>query len=145
MTGNTINLYSPVDEEDFDVHTQRCECIIQSTIEMTVHIVTLRLVYNNNSEDLSAIHKTLNITGYGQDGTITTWLPTTNNILGATVINKLTGSVSLTFVKDRNLVKAEFHLLLIGKQFCRLFALHIIQFYFNYAHHWNFYNTIKCC
>ena len=119
VTSDNINLYSPV-WEDTDVHTvktQRCQCNVYDASEMEVYIIYLKTLYKSNSEDLSPTRRTLIITGYEQDGTVTTWYPTNNNIMGFKVIENFDGSVSILFVKERSLRKADFHLLLSGKLF----------------------------
>ena len=120
MTGSKIYLYSPVDENDMDVHTvntQRCNCSMYSMSEMGVYIAYLELPYNSDSKGFPAMHETFNITGYGQDGMVFTWFPQNQSIQGYQVIDEFLGFLSITFVKGANLHHTDFYLILTGKQF----------------------------
>ena len=118
VTSSKINLYSPVDEDDLDIHTvntRRCECSMNSSSKMEVYLVNLRLLYNSNSEDLPAMHETLTIISYTQNGTVSTWFPQYQLMRGFTVRHHFIGSVAISFVKESNLRLADFHLILTGK------------------------------
>ena len=118
-TSNRIDLYGPVGEENKNVqtvYTQHCQCNMQSMVKMGIQIVNLQLIFKSHGECWSFKSRTFNITGYPQDGNVTNWFPGVCNTKTYTML-EFTGSVSISFLKEMNLLRAAFHLILTGNSF----------------------------